>query len=79
MNIEVRLYATFRDFLPPGSSNFGMMKSLDKETTIAELAKEIGLPEDVPKIVIVNGSHAELDRVLEDGDVVSLFPPLAGG
>jgi molybdopterin converting factor small subunit len=79
MNIEVRLYATFRDFLPPGTSGFGMMKSLDKEITIAELAKEIGLPEDAPKIVIVNGSHAELDRVLKDGDVVSLFPPLAGG
>jgi sulfur-carrier protein len=79
MNIEVRLYATFRDFLPSGSSTFGMTKSLDREMTIAELVKEIGLPEDIPKIVIVNGTHAELDRVLKDGDVLSVFPPLAGG
>ena len=53
--------------------------SLDKETTIAELVKELGLPEDIPKIVIVNGTHAELDRVLKEGDVLSVFPPLAGG
>jgi molybdopterin synthase sulfur carrier subunit len=79
MDIEVRLYANFRDFLPSGSTAFGMKKSLDKDTTIEELVKELGLPEDVPKIVIVNGTHAEFDYVLKDGDTLSVFPPLAGG
>jgi molybdopterin synthase sulfur carrier subunit len=79
MNVEIRLYATFRDFLPQGSSTFSMTRSLDKEMTIAEMVKELGLPEDIPKIVIVNGSHAEFDYVLKDGDILSVFPPLAGG
>jgi molybdopterin converting factor small subunit len=79
MNIEVRLYANFRDFLPPGSTTFAMKKSLERGMTIEELVKDLGLPEDVPKIVIVNGSHAEFDYVVKDGDTVSVFPPLAGG
>jgi sulfur-carrier protein len=79
MNIEVRLYANFRDFLPPGSGTFGVTKYLEKEMTIEELVKELGLPEDIPKIVIVNGAHAEFDYVLKDGDTLSVFPPLAGG
>jgi molybdopterin converting factor small subunit len=79
MNIEVRLYANFRDFLPPGSTTFAMKKSLEREMTIEELVKDLGLPEDVPKIVIVNGSHTEFNYVVKDGDTVSVFPPLAGG
>ena len=79
MNIEIRLYANFRDFLPPGSSTFSMTKSLEREMTIEELVKDLGLPEDIPKIVIVNGSHAELDYILKDGDILSVFPPPAGG
>ncbi len=79
MKIEIRLYATFRDFLPPGSNTFSMTKSLDGEKTIADVVKDLGLPDDVPKIVIVNGAHAEFDYLLKDGDVLSVFPPLAGG
>ncbi len=79
MDIEIRLYATFRDFLPPGSSTFSMTKSLDRAMTIADVVKDLGLPEDIPKIVIVNGAHAEFDYVLKEGDILSVFPPLAGG
>ena len=43
------------------------------------LVKELGLPEDIPKIVIVNKGLVDFDYVLKDGDKVSIFPPLAGG
>ena len=89
MNIEVKLYAHFKHFLPSGTTTFssfdqccageGMVKSLGKETTVEELVKELGIPEDIPKIVIVNDGLAEFDCVLKDGDRVSVFPPLAGG
>jgi molybdopterin converting factor small subunit len=79
MNIEVRLFANFRDYLPAGSTSFGIVKSLEKQMTIDELVHEMGLPEDIPKIFIVNGLHANFDYLLKEGDVVSIFPPLAGG
>jgi molybdopterin converting factor small subunit len=41
--------------------------------------RELKLPEDTPKIIILNGVHADAGRVLRDGDTLSLFPPIGGG
>jgi molybdopterin converting factor small subunit len=79
MEIEVRLFATFRDYLPQDSASFSFKKSLDKEMAVSTIAEETGLPSDVPKIFIVNGNVVTGEHVLHDGDVVSIFPPVAGG
>ena len=79
MEIEVRLFATFRDYLPQDSASFSFKKSLDKEMAVSKIAEEIGLPPDVPKIFIVNGNVVTEEYMPHDGDVVSIFPPVAGG
>jgi molybdopterin converting factor small subunit len=79
MEIEVRLFATFRDYLPQDSLSFSFKKSLDKEMAVSKIAEEISLPPDIPKIFIVNGNVVTGEYVLRDGDVVSIFPPVAGG
>jgi sulfur-carrier protein len=79
MDIEIRLFATFRDHLPQDSGSFSFKKSLGKETTVSGIADEINLPPDIPKIFIVNGNVVTGEYVLHDGDVVSIFPPVAGG
>ena len=79
MKVEIRLFATFRDFLPPGSTTFSFTRVLEAGTTVQEVLQALKLPEHVPKIIIVNGIHAEPQRVLQEGDVLSIFPPVAGG
>jgi molybdopterin converting factor small subunit len=79
MKAEIRLFANFRDFLPPGSGPFSYTTSFEGSKTVGQIIGELKLPDDIPRIVIVNGLHTEEDYVLKDGDVVSLFPPLAGG
>ncbi|HME45082.1 MAG TPA: MoaD/ThiS family protein [Syntrophorhabdales bacterium] len=79
MEIEVRLFATFRDYLPQGSGSFSFKKSLEKETAVSNIAEEVSLPPDVPKMYIVNGNVVTGEYLLRDGDVVSIFPPVAGG
>jgi molybdopterin converting factor small subunit len=79
MTIEIRLFAAFRDFLPPESGTSSFSKVLEEETTVGDILRELKLPEDTPKIITVNGAHAETDRMLRDGDVLSLFPPIVGG
>ena len=79
MDIEVRLFATFRDYLPQGSQSFSFKKSLGKEMTASGMTEEINLPPDIPKIFIVNGNVVTGEYLLHDGDVVSIFPPVAGG
>jgi sulfur carrier protein len=79
LKVEIRLFATFRDFLPAGADKFSFTRDFERGTTVGEVMGELKLPDDVPKIIIVNGTHAKPEYVLEDGDVVSLFPPAAGG
>jgi molybdopterin synthase sulfur carrier subunit len=79
MEIEVRLFATFRDYLPQGSDTFSCRKSVPTETIVRKIAEDLKLPDDTPKIFIVNGNVVTSDHVLRDGDVVSIFPPVAGG
>lgn len=79
MEIEIRLFATFRNYLPEGTNGFAFKKTLEKETTVGEAIKELNLPEDTPKIILIKGNHAKEDYILHDGDVVSIFPPIAGG
>jgi sulfur carrier protein ThiS len=52
---------------------------LDEGTTVENLFADLDIPSDSPKITFVNGVHAEPDRVLEEGDRVAVFPPIAGG
>ncbi|MGD0487639.1 MAG: MoaD/ThiS family protein [Syntrophorhabdales bacterium] len=79
MTVEIRLFATFRAFLPPGSNTFSCTKVLKEGTTVEEVLRALKLPEHTPKIIILNGAHADAGRVLRDGDILSLFPPVGGG
>ena len=37
------------------------------------------LPKDVPRVVLLNGVQHDDDPQLRDGDVIVVFPPIAGG
>ena len=79
MEIEVRLFATLRDYLPRGSSQFSCKLQVKSNDTVGDVLKKLNVPDDTPKIVLVNGVHSTLERVLKRGDVLSVFPPVAGG
>jgi molybdopterin converting factor small subunit len=79
VKVEVRLFATFAPFLPPGSVAGTAMLELAEGDTVAEVGERLGIPAALPRITLVNGDDAAPDRRLVAGDVVSLFPPLAGG
>ncbi|MBI3326050.1 MAG: MoaD/ThiS family protein [Nitrospinae bacterium] len=79
MKITVKLFATFREYLPKDAINAAFGTELEEERTVQELIKTLNLPEEIPKIVLVNGRQTEEDLALHEGDTVSIFPPLAGG
>jgi sulfur carrier protein len=74
MTIEIRLFATFRE-------SRGKIVWLDcpHGTTVGEaLAKLDILPADVA-ILLRNGRDTDILTSLQDGDTLSLFPPVGGG
>jgi len=79
MRITVKLFATFRRYrpeLPPGT---GMPLEVPPGANVTLVMERLGIPDEMPLVAMVNSEVVHPDRVLAEGDTVSLFPPIAGG
>jgi molybdopterin converting factor small subunit len=79
VQIEVQLHATLATFLPPGSHDGIALVDVTDGATIADLVRHLAIPTDLSRVVLVNGHDVEDEKRLSVGDVVDIFPPLAGG
>jgi molybdopterin converting factor small subunit len=79
MEIEVKLFATLRDYLPKGSDRFSCKMEVHDHIQVQDILSKLKIPEDMPKIILVNGVHGKKEQILKAGDVLSIFPPVAGG
>jgi sulfur carrier protein len=52
---------------------------VDGSTRVQDILSRLKIPEGIPKIILVNGVHGKKEQVLKEGDVLSVFPPVAGG
>lgn len=80
MRIELRLFASLRRKLPPGSPRGRCDLDLPAGSTLDDLLRHMDIPRASAQLVLVNGeSGRDYHRRLSDGDVVSVFPQVAGG
>lgn len=79
MRVAVHLTATLRAYLPPGIRGDHVVLDVPDGTTVDQVAHSLHIPPDLERLTVVNGRDAAPDQALADGDVLSLFPPLAGG
>ncbi len=84
MQITFKLYASLTQYLPADRrADNRMPLDLPEGTTIAQVIEPFGLPEKLVHLVLVNGRYiAPPDRAthaLVEGDVLAIWPPIAGG
>jgi len=79
MKVEVKLFANFRDYLPPGRDTYSCWLEMEEGTTIGQALERLKIPLSIPMIALVNGLHRVFEDRLRPGDVLSIFPPVAGG
>jgi molybdopterin converting factor small subunit len=79
VKVEVQLFATLAAFLPPDGREGVATLDVPDRSTVRDVIQRLGLPADLERVMLVNGGDAMPDRPLTSGDVVALFPPLAGG
>ncbi len=79
MKVEVKLFANFREYLPPGSSSYARLMDLDEGTTIRQVLENLKIPPSIPMVLLVNGIYKQAEEVLQPGDALNVFPPVAGG
>ncbi|MBI4594753.1 MAG: MoaD/ThiS family protein [Candidatus Tectomicrobia bacterium] len=79
MKVEVRLFATLQKHAPQGCQPRGFELELNGEATAGEVLDRLSISRQLPLILLVNGIHSEQKGAIKEGDVVSIFPPVAGG
>lgn len=80
MIVNVKLYATLRHLSPPGTG-IGEAFTLElEEGSVSEALEKLKIGEERAKLILVNGVHVrKRDLRLKDGDMLVIFPPVAGG
>ena len=79
MQISVKLLATLRKYRPEMPRAKALSLDVAAGTTVHEVVRQLGIPDSVPLVAMVNNGVCKLDRVLVEGDKLALFPPVAGG
>ncbi|MBA4394526.1 MAG: molybdopterin synthase sulfur carrier subunit [Desulfobacca sp.] len=80
MKIQLNLFASLSRYLPEQpKSGFSNEMEIEDGITIKSLLEGLKVPGELPKIIFLNGIHADETALLKEGDRLGIFPPLAGG
>ena len=84
MKITLKLFASLTDYLPFDARRSNVVAlDIAPEASISQIIEPFGLPHNMVHLVLVNGTYVEpalrLTRTLVEGDVLAIWPPIAGG
>ena len=84
IQITFKLYASLTQYLPPEAQRSNQMAmAVSPTATIAEIVEPFGMPPKLVHLVLVNGvfipPEQRASKPLVDGDVLAIWPPIAGG
>jgi molybdopterin converting factor small subunit len=84
MHITLKLFASLTDYLPVASKYTNIVQlEVANGSTIIQVTEPYKLPEKLVHLVLVNGRYIAPEQrateVLAEGDVLAIWPPIAGG
>jgi len=84
IRVTLKLYASLTPYLPEAfRKGHAMPMVVDAEATIASIVAPLGMPPALVKLVVLNGVFVppgeRAVRRFADGDVLAIWPPVAGG
>lgn len=84
IRMTLKLYASLTPYLPEAfRKNHAMPMEVDATATIASIVAPLGMPPALVKLVVLNGVFVPPgERAVTrfaDGDVLAIWPPVAGG
>lgn len=84
MKITFKLFASLTEYLPQ-QARYTNVVELDvaPDASILQIIEPFGLPPKLVHLVLINGRYVEPDKritqTLVEGDVLAIWPPIAGG
>ena len=83
MKITLKLFAGLSGFLPVGAMRNAITLEVPETCSLNDLIDQHSIPRAQVHLVLINGtSMRESERddpILNGGDVVAMWPPVAGG
>jgi sulfur carrier protein ThiS len=84
MKITFKLFASLTEFLPQQARYTNVIEiDVPPGASISETIAPYGLPEKLVHLVLVNGTYIPPERrlthILQEGDALAIWPPIAGG
>ena len=83
MKVTLKLYASLQDYLPADAKNHSTEVVIGESDTPYQVLKRFKVPLKMAHLVILNGIYlypADREKpVLKEGDVLAVWPPVAGG
>lgn len=84
MKIKFKLYATLQHLLPPEAVENAIEIEVPDNISLHEVIDRFQVPRKSAHLVLINGTYfgdAERDEpgLLSEGDVMAVWPPVAGG
>ena len=79
MKVQVKLFGEFRRHVPVDGSSPAFWFEIREGASIRALLEALGIPPEAPKTLVHNHRAGGMDAILLDGDIVAVFPPVAGG
>jgi sulfur carrier protein ThiS len=79
MALRIELSSYFRTYVSSYDRNKGVEVPFEAGKTVEQVIRELGLPREEVVVMTVNRSSVRPDHVLQDGDLIGLFPAALGG
>ncbi len=84
MKITLKLFASLTDYLPLNARRSNIVElDVSEGASILQIIEPFGLPMKLVHLVLVNGHYINPEnratRTLVEGDVLAIWPPIAGG
>jgi len=83
MRLIVKLYAGLSPYLPAAATANTTDLDVAEDATPADIISRLDLPLELVHIVLLNGVYIKPEdrgsTSLKEGDILSMWPPVAGG
>jgi molybdopterin converting factor small subunit len=79
MNVRVKLFATLRKYMPAAAGGDTLTLELPDGAAVSDAIAALGIPADRARMIVSNNVQLAPTALLQDGQEINLFPPMAGG
>ncbi|MHC4600877.1 MAG: Mut7-C RNAse domain-containing protein [Planctomycetota bacterium] len=71
---EIRFYAELNGFLSPARRGRSFLHAFRGRPSVKDMIEGLGVPHTEVELVLVDGESVDFDRLVEDGERVTVFP-----